>query len=308
MTVNTTARHAALRIFDGRDRRLRAAHPVSVLRWIRNGVLLCVLAAALLCLWVATQASNDIRTARRTSQAVTDIVRAETAASNADTALGDAFTDVDITLTSTGSGYFVYVNEVSSDLTLAAEDNGAGQKGTSTIQYVQDQVQNYLSLSEKAVNDYGAAVGGPTLGKAAEGYAATSNKDLTMALSNLRVIEIKAFGAQRGAWPLDPGAFWWALLGPVAGMVLLTATTAHVLARYFRRHLSRWLWVSLLVTVATAVVVGVLNLSEEQRLSQDPRAGQPATLTFALLLFLLAAVLAYLAYRPQLAEYRFESS
>ena len=81
-----------------------------------------------------------------------------------------------------------------------------------------------------------------------------------------------------------------------------------MLARYFRRHLSRWLWVSLLVTVATAVVVGVLNLSEEQRLSQDPRAGQPATLTFALLLFLLAAVLAYLAYRPQLAEYRFESS
>ena len=271
-------------------------------------MLLCVLATALLCLWVASQASNDIGTALRTSQAVMDIVMAETAASNANTALGAAFANEVVTLTGTGSGYIVYVNEVSSDLTLAAEDNGAGQQGTSNIQYVQAQVQTYLSLSENARNDYGAAIGGPRLGKAAEGYAASSNMDLTTALSNLQEIEVSALRAQRGAWPLDPGAFWWALLGPVAGMVLLTAATAHVLARYFRRHLSRWLWDSLLVTAATAVGVGAFNWSDERHLSQDPWAGHPATLTCALLLFLLAVVLAQLAYRPRLAEYRFESS
>ena len=215
MTVNTTARHAALRIFAGRQ--LAApCRPSGQRAGVAQERRAAVRARSRVVMPVGCDSGEQRHPHGAPDvEAVTDIVRAETAASNADTALGDAFTDVDITLTITGSGYFVYVNEVSSDLTLAAEDNGAGQKGTSTIQYVQDQVQNYLSLSEKAVNDYGAAVGGPTLGKAAEGYAATSDEDLTMALSNLRVIEIKAFGAQRGAWPLDPGAFWWALLGTV---------------------------------------------------------------------------------------------
>jgi len=65
VTTDAVARHAGPRIFASRYRRLRAAHPVSVLRWLRNGVLLCVLAAALLYLWVATQAGNDIGAATR---------------------------------------------------------------------------------------------------------------------------------------------------------------------------------------------------------------------------------------------------
>ncbi len=298
MTVNAADRY----------RRLRAAHPASVLRWLRNGVLLCVLAAALLYLWVATQAGNDIGAAGRTQSAVTDIGSAVIAAMNADTALVTVFTTEDVTLTGTGSDYVDYIDEVSKDLTLAAEDNGAGKEGTSSIQYVQAQLQTYLLLSENAVRDYGQAAGGPQLGEAAEGYASSSNGDLVTALRALKGTEQNALGVQDRAWPLDPGAFWWALLGPVVAMVLLSMATAHVLTRYFRRHVSRWLWGSLLVTAATAVAVGVFNWSDERHLSGDPWAGHPATLTCALLLFLLAAVLAQLAYRPRLAEYRFESS
>ena len=271
-------------------------------------MLLCVLIAASLYLWVATQAGKDIGAARRTSQAITDIGNAHTAAINAGTALTYAFDNEDVTLTGTGSFYVDDINEVSKYLTLAAEDNAAGQKGTSSIQYVQAQLQTYLSLSESAVSDYGAALGGPLLSMAAEGYASSSNGDLTSALTSLQGTETTALGEQRGAWPLDPVVFWCVLLGPVAGMVLLTMATAHVLARYFRRHLSRWLWGSLLVTGATAITAGVFNRSDERHLSADPWAGHPAALTCALLLFLLAAVLVYLAYRPRLAEYRFESS
>lgn len=305
MTVGEAAWRAATRIFADRYRRLRAAHPVSVLAWLRNSVLLCVFAAALLYLWVAAQASNDINAARRTSQAVTDIRHASSAAQHASTALNNVFRKEDVTLTGTGSVYVDDITEVSKYLTLAAEDNAAGQEGTSSIQFAQDQLATYLQLSENAVLDYGA---GRHFGLAAKGYASSSEGDMIFALGNLKTTEATAFGAQRGAWPLDPGAFWWALLGPVVGMLLLTVATVRVLARYFRRHVSRWLWGSLLVTTATAVTVGVFNWSDEQHLSTDPWAGHPAVLTGALLLFLLAAVLAHLAYRPRLAEYRFESS
>jgi hypothetical protein len=300
--------HAASRVVADRYRLLRTTHPVSVLRWLRNGVLLCVLAAALLYLWVATAAGSDIGTANQTRQAIMDIKSADRAAMSADTALDTALTTEDVTLTGAGSLYVNDIDEVSKYLTLAAEGNAAGQEGTSGIQYVQDDLQIYLSLSENAVTDYAVPVGRRRLARAAEKYASSSNGDLTSVLKNLEVTEQAAFGGQCGAWPLDPVVFWWVLLGPVIGQVLLTMATAHVLARHFRRHLSRWLWGSLLMATATVVTVGFFNWNDERHLSADPWAGHPATMVSALLLFLLAAVLAHLAYRPRLAEYRFESS
>ena len=251
-----------------------------------------------------TQASNDIGVASRTSQAVGDIRNAAKAANAAGNALQEAFTYEDVTLVGTGSDYVGDITAVSKYLTLAAED--AGQAGTSGIQFAQDELATYLQLSENAVRDY--AAGGPRLGLAAATYALGGLNDLSSALGNLETTEMTELTAQRGAWPLNPEVFWWALLLPVAGMLLLTAATVHVLARHFRRHVSWWLWGSLLVTAATAVTVGVFNQSDELQLSSDPWAGYPAVLACALLLFLLAAVLAHLAYRPRLAEYRFESS
>lgn len=305
MTTSAATRHVAPPIFAGRYRRLRTAHPVSVLRWLRNTVLLCVLAAALLYLWVATQAGDDIDAASRTRQAVADIGQASSAARLADKALRTVFYQEDVTLVGTGSQYVDHITAVSKYLTLAAGNNAAGAGGTSGIQFAQDQLAAYLQLSENAVRDYGAS---RQFGQVAETYASQSNQEMASALSSLQGTENNALKAQLGAWPLDPRAFWLALLGPVVGMLLLVGATAHVLARYFRRHVSRWLWCSLLVTAATTVTVGLFNASDEQHLSPNPWAGHPVTLTCALLLFLQAAVLAYLAYRPRLAEYRFESS
>jgi hypothetical protein len=306
VTVDAAAGHAAPRVLAERYRRLRAAHPVSVLAWLRNGVLLCVLATALLYLWVAIQAGNDIAAANRTQQGIKDIGQAISATRIANGALQRAFNDEDVTLTGTGSYYVNEIALVSKYLTLAAEDNAAGQDGTSAIQYAQDELQAYLQGSEDAVLDYSV---NEQFGKiAANDYASNSEGDMTSALDNLKGIEEKARAAQRGAWPVDPGVFWWALLGPVIGILVLIVATVHVLARHFRRRASRWLCGSLLVTAATAVTGGLFNTSDERHVSADPWAGHPGTLTCALLLFLLAGVLAHLAYRPRLAEYRFESA
>lgn len=266
-------------------------------------MLLCVLAAGLLYLWVATQASNDIGVANRTHQAIADIQDASNATSKAGAALDTTFKREDVSLTGTGSDYIDDINVVSKDLTLAA-GNAAGQNVTNGIQYVQDQLQTYLSLSESAVLDYSASV---RFGLAAEKYTSSTEENIHSTLVTLKDEESGALDAQRGAWPLDPAAFWWVLLGPVIATVGLAVATAQLLVSYFRRHAGRSLWGSLLVTAATAVTVGIFNTSDELLLAPHPWAGHPATLTCALLLFVLAAVLAYVAYRPRLAAYRFES-
>ena len=268
-------------------------------------MLLGVAVSALLYLWVAIQAGDDISAARQTSQGVADIEEASTAARTAGAALRDAFATEDVTLTGTGSAYVNEITQVNKYLALAAEDNAAGTEGTSKIQFVQGQLGTYLQLSENAVRDYGV---GRQLGLAAETYAASGEGDLLAALGDLKTTEQAALRAQRGAWPLDPGAFWWTLLGPVIGVLLLAGATAHVLARHFRRHVSPRLWGALLTTAAIMITAGFLNWSDARHLSADRWAGHPVTLAVALLLFLAAAVLAHLAYRPRLAEYRFKPS
>jgi hypothetical protein len=305
MTSLAAAPPPALRVLAGQYRQLRSAHPVRVLRWLRNGMLLAVAAAALLYVWVATQAGHDIDAARRTSQGIGYIDKAAAAARASAAALSYTTATEDVTLTGTGGTYITQVTQVDKYLALVAEDNAAGAAGTSQIQFVQGQLGSYLNMSETAIRDYGA---GGDLGPAGQGYASGTESDLLSALTNLKTIEQNARSDQRGAWPLDPGTFWWVLLGPVIAVLLLAGATAYVLARHFRRHVGPRLWGSLLITAGTVITVGFLNWHDEQYLVADQRAGHPVTLSAALLLLLAAAVLAYLAYRPRLAEYRFRPS
>ena len=300
------------------------AHPVTVLRWLRNGVLLSLAAAALLYLWVAIQARHEIAAVHRTQQAIVHTEDARSTAASAQHALQAAFKSEDVTLTGTGTDYVNKITQVNKDLTLAAEDNAAGSEGTSQIQYVSGELESYLELSESAVLDYSLS---QPFGLDTETYASGGESNLRSALGQaqtcqqltrleqggsapvgLAPTEENALCVQRSAWPLDPGTFWWALLGPVIGVLLLVTATAYVLARHFRRHLSRWLWGALLTTAAVSITVGIFNVVDERHLSGTQLASYPATITVALLLFLAAGVQAYLAYRPRLAEYRFRPS
>jgi len=305
------APHPALRILAGQYRQFRTTHPVRVLRWLRNGMLLAVAAAALLYVWVATQAGHDISAAQRTSQGIDYIGKAAAAAHAAGTALSHASATEDVTLTGTGGDYVNQFTQVEKYLALVAADNAAGTEGTRQLQFIQGQLGTYLTLSETAIRDYRA---GRYLGPAGESYASAANDELVSDIRGLGTIEDRALKAQRRAWPLDPATFWWVLLAPVIGVLLLTGGTAHVLARHFRRQAGPRLWGSLLITTATMIAAGILNWHDEQQLAAKQQlaatrwAGHPVTMTAALLLLLLAAVLAYLAYRPRLAEYRFKPS
>ncbi|HEU5384372.1 MAG TPA: hypothetical protein VFX25_10705 [Streptosporangiaceae bacterium] len=311
MTELATAPHSALRTLAGQYRQLRTAHPVRVLRWLRNGMLLAVAAAVVLYVWVAIQAGHDISAARRTSQGIFYIGKAAAAAHAAGTALSRASATEDVTLTGTGGDYVNQVTQVEKYLALVAEDNAAGAEGTTQLQFIQGQLGTYLTMSETAIRDYRA---GGYLGPAAESYASVANREFVSDIRGLGTIEGRALSAQRRAWPLDPATFWWVLLAPVIGALLTAGATAHVLARHFRRPAGPRLWGSLLITAATMIAAGFFNwhderqLAAKQQLAATQWAGHPVTMTAALLLFLCAAVLAYLAYRPRLAEYRFKPS
>jgi hypothetical protein len=281
----------------------RAAHPATVLGWLRNGVLLGATSAALLYLWVAIQARHDIDAASRTTQAIHAIAHVSGDAKAAQGALVSALANGDVTSTGTGPDYVTNIIHAGEELALTADGNAADPKGTSDVQHVSRELETYLELSESAAIDYGSGAG-----HLPEAFATAEEGDVQSGLSILRGDELEALRTQRGAWPLDPGTFWWALLGPVIGVLLLAAATVRVLSRHFRRHVSRWLWCSLAVTAVTTVTTGFFNVSDERQLSADPWAGHPATLTVALLLYLTAGVLAYFAYRPRLAEYRFQPS
>lgn len=301
-----------------RYRRLRDAHPVDVLRWLRTCVLLCVLASAAVCLGVTLQASNDISAVRSTQQAGREIAEAGQAEAMANTELSDVFADQDPTLTGLGPAYYNDITAILVDLSGAARDNGPGTIGTGEIPYAENLLSSYLQLSQAAVTDYALdpTTGHTRLGRAGEAYAAAGEQLLRSALSDkpcstgvirLGCAEQSAFQAQRGTWSLNggPDGFWWALASPLVVLLLLTVATARVLARHFRRLVSGWLLGALAVTAATAAALGYLNARDAASLAADPWASHPATLTIAVLLFAGAAALVYRAYQPRLDEYLF---
>jgi hypothetical protein len=281
-----------------------AVHPVDVLRWLRNGILLCAAASAAMYVWVAIQAGSDIAAAQQTRQAITDLRAASSAVRDANGALGHAFSHEDPSLVGTGSEFAGDIAQVNKELTLAAESNAASLAVTSDIQYVENQLTSYLQLSEAAVSDYEQ---GPALGRAGQGYASAAEAPVQSAISKLTGGENAALSAQAGAWVLRPATFWAALLAPVIGFLLLIAATAVVLARHFRRHGSPCLWGALLIVAATTVTAGCLNAGDVRNPALVPKAGQPVTMAIVLLLLLAAAALAQLAYHPRLAQYRFRS-
>lgn len=307
MTAQATARRPEPWSAGRQYQRLRTAHPVTVLRWLRNGVLLCVAAAAAVSLGIALQASSDISTARSTRQASAEITQARAAASKALSELDHTLRHEDPTLTGTGSAYINQLSQVFTHLTLVAEDNTAGTVETGQIPYIDNLLNTYLQESNSAVLDY---TSGQRLGNAGEQYAREAERSLDVALADLQGAEQSGLAAQRGTWSLDAGlaGFWWALAAPFFIMLLLAVATARVLARHFRRLVSGWLLGAVGITALAAALLGYLNARDAASLSANPWAGHPATLTCAMLLFTAAAAFAYAGYQPRLAEYRFRSA
>ncbi|WP_446038335.1 hypothetical protein [Streptomyces sp. SID1121] len=301
--------------------RLRATHPTTLLRWLRAGVLATVVATALLYLVVSAKAEEQLSAARNTDEAINDIVTAHGAAENAAKALTDAFKTGQVSLIGTGTEFANQTASVYTNVTSAAEGNAAGERGLTQFQFVLGQLTTCLQLADAAVRDYprtgqkgveaahAALTARPQVDAEAARKAIPGTGGLTASLDDLKATQLEALARQRDSAWLDPAAVYPLLVGPAAVMLLLVLATGHVVARHFRRYVGPGLPLALLATASAGAATAVRSARDAQQdLEAQPLAGHPVTMTLALALLATAAVLAYLAYRPRLAEYRFPRS
>ncbi|WP_405585648.1 hypothetical protein [Streptomyces sp. NBC_01190] len=296
--------------------RLRTTHPVTVLRWLRGGVLAMVLGTALLYLLVSIQADHQIAAARRTAVAIADIESARLSADHARNELVDFAAIRQVGLTGPGAEFAIHTGRVSTDLTSAAQGNAAGRQGLTQILFVQGQ----LTSCTQSVYATAGAAPDSTAGLAAcqdalhrprevfDGRSVPGTGGIQASLEDLSNLERTALDHQRHSRWLDPALVRGVLLGPVLVMALLVTATGSVTRRHFRRYASRKLTAALSATAAVAVVTCLLSRYDERHLAAHPWAGHPVTLALALTLLTAAGALAYLAYLPRLAEYRFPRS
>ncbi|WP_328557787.1 MULTISPECIES: hypothetical protein [unclassified Streptomyces] len=278
--------------------RRRVPHPIVVLRWLRTGVLGMVAVMALLCLVVANRAGEEIAAAHRTTTAIQHIGAAYDEAGKADDALRAVSRTGAIDLTGTGDDFADAAARVTSHLTSATEGNAAGERGLSHLQFVQGQLAMCVRMANPAVLD-----GEPALAMARAALDDAPEYDgrdpvpftggLRQSLRDLQELEVQARHDQlRSGWR-DPRLLWPLFMGPAAVVLLLIGTTGHMVARHFRRYPGPAL---IGVPPATASI-GVAMCTTD-----------PLTPAIALPVLATAGVLAYLAYRPRLAEYRFPHS
>jgi hypothetical protein len=284
---------------------------VVVLRWLRAGVLAMVAMTALLYVMVSTQAGDQVTAGERTDEAIRDIARAQTQAGKADDALAYVSETDAAHLIGTGAGFTNATARVSSLLTSATEGNAAGQRGLNHIQFVQGQLTTCVQLANTAVRD------GSSMDKAREELTRARQKGsddkavaftggLRASLVDLEVLQKEAVDEQRASRWLNPALFWPLLIGPAVVMLALVVATCRIVARHYRQYPSPALALAWPATAAVGIATGFLcSLDRSGR--ADPPAPDEA---MAIMLPLLAAAgaLAYLAYRPRLAEYRFPRS
>ncbi len=275
--------------------RPRAPHPVVGLRWLRAGVLGMVAVTTVLYLVVANGALRQIAAADRTLAAIRHIDKASEQAEEAEAALKAVSRTGAIELIGTSGGFANATARVSSHLTSATEGNAAGEQGLSHIQFVQGQLATCVQLADTAVLD-----GPPGLARARAALDTPPQYDggkpvpftggLRQSLRDLSALEKRANEDQRHSGWRDPGLLWPLFTGPVAVMLLLVCATGHIVVHRFRRYPHPALVVALLATAS----VGVSMCT-----------AAPPHSAIVLPVLAAAGVLAYLAYRPRLAEYRF---
>ncbi|WNZ12529.1 hypothetical protein [Streptomyces sp. 11x1] len=303
------------------------AHPVEVLRRLRNGVLACIAFVAVAVVAVGTEAMINSIAAERTEQSRSNIRRATTAAERARDELRLSFANGNVILTGTGSGFVNKIGEANTAIALAMEGNTTGKEGRRNFQFVLGQLATSVHLADIAAQQYDRFPAGEehrqevarsalqameaddeTYRRQSDGesVAVPYTGGLIPALDALGDFQKAQAQRQRPDW-VEPPVLLSLLLGPALVQLILAWVTARVLATHFRRWVSPMLGASLLITFAVAVLV----------CAQGPQYGDGHVLTqqsyamvMPVLLSLLAAaaVLAHRAYGPRLAEYRFPAS
>ncbi|MFJ4771288.1 hypothetical protein ACIP88_19620 [Streptomyces uncialis] len=300
----------------GTWRRLRRAHPVRRLRWLRSGMLALVCATAVGWVVVAVDGGQEITSVRRADSALQDIGAARHAAQQADLALERAVATGQLELIGTGTEFANATARISTLVTAAAQGNAAGAAGRKQIQFVQGQLTTALELAATAVRDYPrtgragvdsarGALTAPRLPDPDTRRPIPGTGGLLASLQDLEETQSDGLAQRRDASWLNPFRLWLLAAAPALMMLGLVLATAHVLIRRFHRPVGPRLLGVFALTAGVAFAAAALTTWDESRLAAHPTAGHPVTMTVALLALSAAGVLNHMAYRPRLAEYRF---
>ncbi|MCL8017578.1 hypothetical protein [Streptomyces sp. AS02] len=284
--------------------RLRASHPIVVLRWLRAGILGMVVLTALLYVVVANRAGDQAEAVRRTDGAIRQIVKAQGYAGTAKNALDLAIRTDAEELTGPGADFTNATAQVSALLTSAAEGNADRNEGRRHFQFVQGQLTTCAQLAGRVVSE------GPKCVWAEHAQVADRTEEdgtaevpftggLIQSLHDLEAIETAARDRQREARWLNPLLLWPLLTVPVTVMLLLVCATGYVVARHFRQYPSPALGLALLLTASVALTTCLRC-----------RDGDADEWVMAIMLPLLVAAgaLTYVGFKHRLAEYRFPHS
>jgi hypothetical protein len=270
-----------------------------------------VVLTALLYLVVANRAGEQVASAQRTARAVDEIDAAHLAAEDAREALEKASRTRAVGLIGAGAEFANATARVGNLLTSAIAGNAAGEQGVHHIQFVQGQLTTVQQASKDADGVRGIAAAREALQDKPERDGADEVRftgGLIESLKDLKEIESAALDRQlRSRW-LNPELLWPLFIGPVAVMLLLVCASGYVVARHFRRYPHPALGLALLATGSVAVTTCLLCRVDRFEVGDPLLPGEGWVMGIALPLLLTAGVLAYLAYRPRIAEYRFPRS
>ncbi|MFE9019884.1 hypothetical protein ACFYNL_15105 [Streptomyces sp. NPDC007808] len=281
----------------------RATHPIVVLRRLRAGMLAMVALTALLYVVVADRSGDQADAAARTDIAIDQLRDAQEYADEANRALTAAIRTEAENLIGPGADFANLTAQVSTLLTSAAEGNADRSQGRH-FQFVQGQLSTCVQLANRMVSE------GPSCMRAKRAVVAEETEEdgeaeapftggLIQSLSDLETLQRTAVTEQREARWLNPFLLWPLLTFPVAVMLALVCAACHVIARHFRQYPSPALGVALLLTASVTVTTCLLC---------GHGGADGGVMAIMLPLLVAAGALAYLAFRPRIAEYRFPRS
>jgi hypothetical protein len=237
-----------------------------VLRALLTGLVLVTIAVFATNLLVFNRLHDTARSVgTRTAPAILGLVNARAALVRADSATIDSFRTGEARLAGPGDAFQNQLAIASQSLTRVAENNVAGEAGSSRLQLVDGLLATYTRQVGQADAQF-RQPGGETLGVAdLWGASRLLHREQTGPLAQLDSLldaQLAALDEQLSASAMDPAATL-TLLVPMVGLLALLVVAQVVLHRRFRRRVNLWL------VAATLLLLALAALSTRDFVAQD---------------------------------------
>lgn len=219
-------------------------------------------------LWVFQNVHDTVETVRNsTAPAIIEVLAAQAALVEADTAAIDSFRNGEAQLTGPGQQYQNQLAFASQSLAQVAEDNAAGDPGSQTIQLVEALLVSYSGLIGQADANFRQGQG-TTLGMTDLWYASRllrTNPDSGI-LVQLDALLKSQTDALNGQILASSMTVWTVLVWvlPIVVLFVLLGVTQVFLRRRFRRTLNPLLLLATVLLVGLCIVTSLAFVSQNR--------------------------------------------